>query len=79
MTLRLFAFALASAAALLSFEFFHSLLLMSLHINMQRVLLHVVLSGVTGAVLARFLILWSARRKRLSVILEAGKRPGNSI
>jgi uncharacterized membrane protein len=78
MIVRLLAFALAMAAAVLCTEFFLSLLLVGLHFNLQTVLLHRVLPVTAAAVLSRLLSVWWLRRKRDSVA-KGEKSLGNSI
>jgi len=78
MIVRLLAFALAMAAAVLCAEFFLSLLLVGLRFNLQTVLLHRVLPVTAAAVLSRLLMVWWLRRKRDSVA-KGEKSLGNSI
>jgi hypothetical protein len=73
MILRLFALALASAAALLTYEFFKTLLVGGSTFNT-----HYVIAGSAGVVLAQAGRMWSLRRKHRSVA-ESGKSLGNSI
>jgi hypothetical protein len=62
MILRFLVFALAAVAALLSYEFFLSLLVAGSHFNMHTVL-HVVLPGTAGIVLSA-VAMWRLRQRR---------------
>jgi hypothetical protein len=80
MLLRLLALTLAAAAALLTYEFFLSVIVAGHALNVHWVLLHRVLPGTAGIVLAMVARVWWLRRKRLSdARLESGKEPENSI
>lgn len=78
MIMRLLALTLAAAMALLAFEFFfQSLRFGASYFNMHTVLLHTVLPGTAGIVLAA-VAMSRLRRKRLPAAPQGREKPENS-
>ena len=78
MMMRFLILTLAAGAALLSDEFFLNLLVAGSHFNMHAELLHRMLPGSAGIILA-VIAMWRLRRKNPLFMAQGAKKPGNSI